>query len=347
MLEHLYLADYVTNPPTKESDPTGMRAYFYNRLIELARTVEVEVKVGNDGEEELNADVRVEFPDDQNERLLDLFGMFDEGRLRSLVAVADEYVRQAKDQIDEIAERNGESDQGVNFAEQVIVTASVTICTQIHAAAKRLLEGDVDVGDEADDKDDDGDKEFDVPELEGWRGESEYDDGDGELRSAFAALPDEEGQTAFLDIDVSIVDAAELVPVNLTRLLAQYRAIQNYLDEQFDIECIEDTTPEYQSVQRAILERLPEVAGTHVTVVGFLSLRSEPSIAALLARLPEEQADHCFVTVFENIAQDALYEVEAFSDKIDANIGDEEADSESEILMATYVDYLKDRHGLS
>ncbi len=373
MLEQLYLADYQTNPPTTESDPTGVRAYFYRRMIELARIVEIEVKVGNDGDEELNADVRVEFPDDANVRLLELLGMFDESRLRGLAAVFEDYVRQARERIADIAKRNGDSDHGLNFAEQVIVTASLAISTQINVAVKQLLEtnalDDKDIAGEAaadadtepDEWDNwlekhpddaivaDGEEEPDEPwresAVEGWRPEDDEDDepcADGES-GMFLGTP----SPAEVDPETEALILAEAIEVvvDMNMIVDSYLRLQEHLRSLQDVDPnVPDLREEYQETIVAVMRHIASLSGGKTNLECVAIELGSPAVLELMEGLNELEIVGCVDSVFHNVAETALMQVGAYSDMVDANaIGEDNENDENLELTLTFIRRLRER----
>lgn len=305
---------------TEEHDPTGTKRMLRRELDLFCGAAESEATVSEG--EEFEITVKVSLTDEYIVSLRTRYrDCFETGELKEMADMAEELAGALQATSEGLEVEDDEDAQGKGRAQHAIIAASVAV-----ACSLRQL-----FLDEIDDRIVHAEMTG-MHEGEGWSDEDEDDekwdtgtatDADDVISDDFSASAmgdDDEFVSSANDaeLDEEILEAAMDAEVNMVKVAQSFDAIQKYLDGQFEVERIEDTTPAYQKALVLLMHHVRDASGGTITLRKLLSMRNDPSVTAILTPLTRNESKCCFVSVFHNVAEAALYEVVAFSDMIDA-----------------------------
>ena len=356
-----------------DADPHGLRALLFETLRELSDVARTQT-VGVNG----HAQVRVRFPDDDVRRLSEnirenvppdrMKGFFNEieahaqdvlaklERLNGdassieknilavslrlnetaralLVAAAsgndpvvaqDEFSTVEHDQaIEEVSDEFAEPDEWDNWLEK-------------HPE-------DAIVAEEAEDDEEEPWKES----IQHWRPDDEEgDDGTDGSGGLFLGTPAPEEIDP--ETEALILSEAEETIVDMNMIIDSYLRMQEHLEQLAQENGMLELREEYHEVIVAVMRRISDDNGGKTNPECLALELSSPAVLELMEGLNDLERVGCVDSVFHNVAEAALMQVQAYSDMVNAcSAGDDEENDASMELTLTFIQRLRERLGLS
>lgn len=354
---------------TSDADPHGLRAFLFETLRELSDVARTQ-NVGVNGQ----AQVRVRFPDEEVRRL--------SGSIRENVppermkGFFDEIEAHAQDVHTELERMNGDASSieknillislRLNEAARALLVAAASGNDPVVAQDEfSTVEHDRAIRDECndfgepDDWDDwlathpedaivaeEAEDEGEEPwrdSIEHWRPDEEEEDeapddiGEMHLRTPRPGEIDPETEAL-------ILAEAEQEPVNMQMIIASYEEMMDALESARDASGALELREEYHEVILAVMRHISEwtSGNTNLECVA-LELRG-PYVARLMEGLNELECSGCIDSVFHNVAEAALMQVQSFSDMVNAcSLGDDEENDAAMDVTLTFIQRLRER----
>jgi hypothetical protein len=340
---------------TEQHDPAGMKRAL-RRELDLFGGVHEPVATYAEAEE-ISIKVEFNFTEESVLAFRERYrGIFETGELEEMCDIVEDFVEASRAAAEDLEpEDDGEEAFGRYLAQQAIIAASVAVAQSLQQLFREEIGNRLESAAAGGQNEPSDDEESFLGEDDGGWPEPNGDDEAWEIGTVMdphGEIPVFDGADATqafedAEYDERILDAAMDAAVNMAEVAQSFDAIQKYLDEQFHVERIEDTTPAYQKALALLTHRVKDLSGGTITLRLLLSMRHEPSVTAILAPLTRAQATCCFTSVFHNVAEAALYEVSAFSDLIDAKTpGDGAMNQEIDDTVLDYVSELIERNVL-
>ncbi len=295
---------------------------------------------------------------------------FETGELEEMCDIVEDFVASSQEVAEAIEpEDDGEEAFGRYLAQQAIIAASVAVAqslqrlfyeeidNRLHSAAVNGTHAE-EFGEDRSflgENDDDGWPEPDNEEDEEWNIGTVMDpDGDISENFSASAIGDDDDLASNANsvvIDEEILHEAMTTVVNMIEVGQSFDAIHGYLDKHLAAQGIPETSPAYQKAHVSLMHAVVKISKEHkgtMTLERLLELREHPDVVRILAPLVGDEALCCFSSVFHDVAQSALYNVEKFSDMVDAKVFEEEADNQRiEDIAFAYAVELVTRNGLA
>lgn len=369
----LYTADYDSDPPSEETDPNGSRALFFEMMRELSDVAEARV-VGMNGSKQ----VLLRIPQDEVQRAHRSIGeCVPPNRMKDFLGAIDRYVRHAEARLGQL---NGHASTVETGILHVSLRLSTTIKKLMYAAVKGeepAIENDSlddehasalrDVTDEFDGfppddeweaiiesgegaivpEEDEEDGSVDLKESLGIVWESELEDGDDDDdeqpdATYMAGTPDP-SEIDPEDETLILAEAAEMI-VDMNMIVDDFRQMQEYLAMLSSDEKIEHPTDDYQDVIIAVMRHVAAIFSGKTNLECLaIELESE-AVSDLMKELNEIERVGCLASVFHNVAESALMQVDMFSDMVNANADGDDAENDANLqLTLTFIQRLKER----
>lgn len=352
---------------TPDDDPHGLRAFLFETLRELSDVAHTQT-VGMNG----HAQVLVRFPDDEVRRLSDsIRENVPPDRMKRFFYEIEAHERDVRAKLEHVNGSAGGIEGNILAISLRLNEAARALLVAAASGNDPLLRQDDFATDEYFATHDASDNRDDLDDWDDWLAThpedaivaDEAEDGEDEpwKQSIQHWRPDEEGNDVPGEIDgmplrtprpgqidpeteALILAEAELEPVNMEMVIASYEEMMDILEDTEHASGALELREEYHEVILAVMRHVSEHTNgnTNLECVA-LELRG-PVVTDLMEGLNELERNGCVDSVFHNVAEAALMQVQSFSDMVNAcSVGDDEENDAAMDVTLTLIQRLRER----
>lgn len=376
----LYIADYARPHSDEETDVDGQRALHFEMLRALSDVARVRV-VGKNGDSQIKLGIS---PHDVQSVCEQIRKAVPRHFLNGFSQVINNYAASANDNLmrcnghGSLAERTiVQVSLKLNDALRVLFVAVVTgdepiiesdlpddersraLCEiadeddpELHTGWSQPIEGceiisECDGDDDEMDEDDDDDSPWSVdtdfwkPDDSGGSDKEDWNEANLQTKTPDPIDIDPETEALILSEASEVIMSMEIIINDFQEMLETFEDLYNEDLLDNDVDAYQETIIE---VMRSIEERM----GTMVNLECVVAALEHPESLAIMQHLNELQRMGCIGSIFHNVAEAALMQVDRFSNMVSAMAADEDEDNERSLhLILTFIERLRERHGLS